>query len=145
MKVRREANRLYKLTARVAQSVCLAIHTGVDSAWTWHARFGHLNFDSLRRLAKGDMVRGLPLVDHVNQLCDACLARKEWRASFAQHATYRAKDRLELVHGDLCGPITPATPSGKRYFLLLVDDLTRYMWLALLSTKDEAATAIIRL
>ena len=25
------------------------------------------------------------------------------------------------------------------------DDLTRYMWLALLATKDEAATAIIRL
>jgi hypothetical protein len=55
------------------------------------------------------------------------------------------KDQLELVHGYLRGPITPATPSGKRYFLLLVDDLMRYMWLALLATKDEATTAIIRL
>jgi len=91
------------------------------------------------------MVRGLPLVEHVNQLCDACLAGKQRRASFAQQAHYRAKERLELVHGDLCGPITLAMPSGKRYFLLLVDDLTRYMWLALLATKDEAATAIIRL
>ena len=50
-----------------------------------------------------------------------------------------------MVDGDLCGPITPATPSGKSYFLLLVDNLSRYMWLALLSTKDEAAAAIIRL
>jgi hypothetical protein len=83
VKVKREANRMYKLHARVAQPVCLAVHTGVDSAWTWHARFGHLNFDSLRRLAKGDMVRGLPLVEHVNQLCDACLAGKQRRASFA--------------------------------------------------------------
>ena len=58
---------------------------------------------------------------------------------------YRAKERLELVHGELCGPITPATPSGKRYFLLLIDDLTRYVWLALIVMKDEAATAIIRL
>lgn len=140
-----EANRMYKLTARVSQPVCLAIHTGADSAWTWHARFGYLNFDSLRRLAKGGIVRGLSLVEHVNQLCDACLAGKQRRASFAQQARYRAKKRLELVHGDLCEPITPATPSGKRYFLLLVDDLTRYMWLALLVTKDEAAAAIIRL
>ena len=62
-----------------------------------------------------------------------------------QQARYRAKDRLELVHGDLCGPITPATPSGKKYFLLLVDDAMRYMWLALLTMKDEAAAAIIRL
>ncbi|KAL5225530.1 hypothetical protein ABZP36_012169 [Zizania latifolia] len=35
---------------------------------------------------------------------------------------------LYLVHGDLCGPITPATPDGKKYFLLLVDDWSRYMW-----------------
>ena len=92
VKVKREANRMYKLTARVAQPVCLAIHTGSDSAWTWHARFGHLNFDSLRQLARGDMVRGLPLVEHVNQLCDACLAGKQRRASFAQQARYRAKE-----------------------------------------------------
>ena len=145
IKVRREPNRMYKLLARVAQPVCLVVGTGDDPAWTWHARFGHLNFDSLRRLAKGEMVRGLPLVEHVNQLCDACLAGKQRRAPFAKQAKFRAKERLELVHGDLCGPITPATPSGKRYFLLLVDDLSRYMWLALLSTKDEAAAAITRL
>ena len=80
-----------------------------------------------------------------NQLCDACLAGKQRRAPFAKQAKFRAKNRLELVHGDLCGPINPATPSGKKYFLLLVDDLTQYMWLALLATKDEATAAIIRL
>ena len=48
------------------------------------------------------------------------------------------------MHGDICGPITPATPAGKRYFLLLVDDLSRHMWLTLLSTKDQAAEAIKR-
>ena len=145
VKVERESNRLYKLTVRVAQPVCLAAHAGSDSAWTWHSRFGHLNFDSLRRLAKDGMVRGLPLVEHVNQICDACLAGKQRRVPFSKQARFRAKKRLELVHGDLCGPITPATAGGKRYFLLLVDDLTRYIWLALLSTKDEAAAAIIRL
>lgn len=58
----------------------------------------------------------------------------------------RAKSQLELVHGDLCGPITPATPSGKRYFLLLIDDdATRSMWLYLLALKAEEPAAIIRL
>ena len=36
----------------------------------------------------------------------------------------------------------PATPDGRRYFLLLVDDATRYMWVALLTTKGAAADAI---
>ena len=48
------------------------------------------------------------------------------------------------MHDDLGGPITLPTQSGKKYFLLLVDDATRFMWLVLLATKDEAAGAIKR-
>jgi transposase InsO family protein len=48
------------------------------------------------------------------------------------------------VHGDLCGPVTPATPGGRRYFLLLIDDLSRYMWVVVLGSKGEAADAIKR-
>jgi transposase InsO family protein len=48
------------------------------------------------------------------------------------------------VHGDLCGPITPATPGGRRYFLLLIDDLSRYMWVMVLGSKGETVNAIRR-
>jgi hypothetical protein len=40
--------------------------------------------------------------------------------------------------------VTPATPEGRRYFLLLVDDLSRYMWVVVLGSKGEAADAIRR-
>ena len=46
---------------------------------------------------------------------------------FPRQVSFRAKEKLELVHGDLCGPVTPATPGGRRFFLLLVDDVSRYM------------------
>jgi hypothetical protein len=46
------------------------------------------------------------------------------------------------MHGDLCGPVTPATPRGRCYFLLLIDDLSRYMWVVVLGSKGEAADAI---
>jgi transposase InsO family protein len=55
---------------------------------------------------------------------------------------YRAKQRLELVHGDLCGPISPATVRGNKYFLLIVDDLSRYMWVAAIPSKDHAVAII---
>jgi hypothetical protein len=48
------------------------------------------------------------------------------------------------VHGDLCGPVTPAIPGGRRYFLLLVDDLSRYMWVVILGSKGEAVNATRR-
>jgi hypothetical protein len=38
--------------------------------------------------------------------------------------------------------VTPATLGGRRYFLLLVDDASRYMWAVLLPSKDAAADAI---
>ena len=40
--------------------------------------------------------------------------------------------------------MSPATPGGRRYFLLLVDDDTRYMWAVLLDSKAAAADAIKR-
>jgi hypothetical protein len=42
----------------------------------------------------------------------------------------------------LCGPISPATSRGNKYFLLLVDDLSRYMWVAAIPSKDRAVAAI---
>jgi hypothetical protein len=57
-------------------------------------------------------------------------------------AEYWAERRLELVHGNLCGPISPAMPRGNKYFLLLVDDLSRYMWVVVIPSKDHAVAVI---
>jgi hypothetical protein len=141
--VRRTRNRLYLIKITVARSVCLSARTQ-EAAWLWHARFGHLHFDALRQLARQDMVRGLPPIDQVEQLCDCCVVSKQRRSLFPGRSLFRVEDRLELIHGDLCGPISPATPGGKKHFLLLVDDASRYMWLTLLQNKGEAAAAIKR-
>ena len=42
------------------------------------------------------------------------------------------------MHMDTCGPISPQTVGGKRYFFLIVDDYSRCMWVALLKEKSEA-------
>jgi hypothetical protein len=89
------------------------------------------------------MVSGLPQLDQVDQVCDNCLAGKQRRHSFPSEAQYRAAHRLELVHGDLCGLVTPAAPSGNRFFFLLIDDLSRYMWLAVMRTKDQAMSMFV--
>jgi hypothetical protein len=45
-----------------------------------------------------------------------------------KRSNYYADKPLELVHGGLCGLVKPSTPSGRRYFFLLGDDTTRYMY-----------------
>jgi hypothetical protein len=120
-KVPRYANRLYVLHVEIATPVCLAMRESKD-VWLWHARYRHLNFSALCKLVREEMVCRLPKVEHVDQVYGGCLAGKHRRASFPCQGQYRAEEILELVHGDLCGPITPATPSGSHYFMLLVDD-----------------------
>nr|AAK26118.1 putative gag-pol polyprotein [Oryza sativa Japonica Group] len=125
----------------VAQPVCLAARRD-DDAWRWHERFGHLNFGALKQLGNKEMVQGMPRVEHVEQFCDTCVLTKQRRLPFPRQASFRAEEKLELVHGDLCGPVTPATPGGRRFFLLLVDDVSRYMWVVLHDSKAAAADAI---
>jgi hypothetical protein len=112
----------------VGRPVCRATWTS-EAAWLWHARFGYLNFRSLKKLASQKMVYGLPVLDQVDQVCDGCLIGKQRHTSFPGQARQRVESPLDLIHGDMCGPITPVTPSGNRYFLLLIDDMSRYMWI----------------
>jgi len=84
------------------------------------------------------MVSGIPVVDRVEQVCDGCVVGKQHRIPFPSVAHYRAEKGLELHHTDLCGQITPPTLGGKAYFLLVVDDYSRFMWVEMLKTKSEA-------
>jgi hypothetical protein len=125
---------------QVAQPICLAARRD-DEAWQWHKHFGHLHFEALKRLSAKGMVQGMPSFDHVEQFCDVCVLTKQRRLPSPQQLSFRAKERLKLVHEDLCGPVTPG---GQRYFLLLVDDLSHYMWVVVLSSKGEVADVIRR-
>nr|GEZ72339.1 retrovirus-related Pol polyprotein from transposon TNT 1-94 [Tanacetum cinerariifolium] len=48
-----------------------------------------------------------------------------------------SKGRLNLLHMDLCGPMRVASINGKKYFLVIVDDYSRYTWTLFLRSKDE--------
>jgi hypothetical protein len=45
---------------------------------------------------------------------------------------------LDLIHMDLCEKNGILTRAGKKYFILFIDDATRFCQLYLVKTKDEA-------
>ena len=138
MRVQRSLNRLYKIELKCVEPVCLKSSVD-DESWLWHGRLGHVNFNSMKMLVEKEMAGGLPLIEHPDQLCQSCLAAKQTRGSFPKMSNWRADEPLELVHVDLCGPITPETAGGSKYFMLLVDDCTRWMTVYTLKTKDQAS------
>ncbi|GJV33917.1 retrovirus-related pol polyprotein from transposon TNT 1-94 [Tanacetum coccineum] len=108
------------------------------TAWLWHRRLSHLNFDYINLLSKKDVMIGLPKLKHVkDQLCSSCEVSKAKRSSFKTKAVPSLNKQLNLLHMDLCGPMRVASINGKKYILVIVDDYSRYTWTLFLSSKDE--------
>ena len=140
MKVNKSPNRLYKLSIETYSPMCLFTKLE-DASWLWHSRLGHENFQDLELMSRKQMARGMPKIVQPKKICHGCLMSKQVRGAFPTKAQYNAKGLLELVHGDLCGPIQPETSAGNKYFFLLVDDYSRVMWVYLLKNKNEALDA----
>lgn len=104
----------------------------------WHKRFAHVNHKAIRTMQYKGMVKGLPNVCGKTMVCETCNMGKQSRGIIPKKAVWRSMKRLELVHTDLCGPITPASQSGKRYVLVFIDDFTRKTWVYFLKNKSES-------
>jgi hypothetical protein len=74
------------------------------------------------------MVKGLPDLEEIEDKCSDCLVGKQHRDAIPKQAMWRATMKLELIHSDICGPISPKSNGGKRYFITFIDDLTRKTW-----------------
>ena len=105
---------------------------------TFILRFGHLHYDELKELAKKDMVHGLPKMVYTKRFCEDCVLGKQVRTTFQKKVEYCAKRPLELIHTDICGPVTPMSFSEKRYFITFINDYTRKTWIYFLKEKSKA-------
>nr|GEY61576.1 hypothetical protein [Tanacetum cinerariifolium] len=101
-----------------ASPICLMACTSLTKSWLWHQRLSHLNFDTINNLAKNDLVSGLPKFKYAKEhLCPSCEQGKSKRASHPPKPVPNLKQRLHLLHMDLCGPMRVASINGKRYVL----------------------------
>nr|GEZ71450.1 retrotransposon protein, putative, unclassified [Tanacetum cinerariifolium] len=125
--------------------ICLMARASSTKSWLWHQRLSHLNFDTINDLARNDLVAGLPMFKyHKEHLCPSCEQGKRKRASHPPKPVPNSRQRLHLLHMDLCRPMRIASINGKRYILVIMDDYSHYTWVHFLRSKDEAPEVIIK-
>jgi Integrase core domain/GAG-pre-integrase domain len=129
-------NRMFKLNLQRIEQKCLKINKE-DEAWLWHIRFGHLGYSGLRDLLKKQSVQGLLNLDFENKFCEGCVIGKQTRRQFGK-SKFSATRPLELIHTDICGPITPGSFNRKEYFITFIDDCSRKCWVYFIEKKSEA-------
>nr|GEY92089.1 retrovirus-related Pol polyprotein from transposon TNT 1-94 [Tanacetum cinerariifolium] len=128
---------LYEMAS--ASLICLMARASYTKSWLWHQRLSHLNFDTINNLARNDLVSGLPKFKYNKEhLCPSCEQGKSKRASHPPKPVPNSRQRLQLLHMDLCGPMRITSINGKRYVLVIVDDCSHYTWVHFLRSKDEA-------
>ncbi|GKC35398.1 retrovirus-related pol polyprotein from transposon TNT 1-94 [Tanacetum coccineum] len=126
-----------------ASRICDIARATSTKSWLWHQRLSHLNFDTINELAKNDLITSLPKFKyHKEHLCPLCEQGKSKSSPHKPKHVPNLKQRLHLLHMDLCGPMRVESINGKQYVLVIVDDYFRYTWVHFLRSKDKAPEEI---
>ncbi|GKC04073.1 putative ribonuclease H-like domain-containing protein [Tanacetum coccineum] len=119
---------------------CLFAKATTDESKLWHRRLGHINFKTMNKLVKGNLVRGLlsKLFEN-DQTCVACQKGKQHKASCKSKTVSSISQPLHMLHMDLFGPTFVKSLMKKMYCLVVTDDYSRFSWVLFLATKDETS------
>ena len=112
----------------------------LESSNVWHDRLSRVNYHTLHRLINLNVLPKFEIdFDHK---CETCVETKMARASFK--SVERSTESLDLIHSDVCDMKSIQTRGGKKYFITFIDDCTRYCYVYLLRSKDEAIEAFMQ-
>ena len=107
----------------------------------WHQRLGHPHKDILQLLVRN---KAIVLSNKETQLlCDACQLGKSCRLPFLASESVSNKP-LERVHCDLWGPSLVMSSQGFRYYVIFVDNYSRFTWFYPLKLKSEFYSVFVR-
>ncbi|CAI5478061.1 unnamed protein product [Closterium sp. Yama58-4] len=113
----------------------------------WHHRLGHPSLPRLRGMHRRLLVSGLPrsLPPLPPSPAPPCLPCVEGRQRAAPHSSSfpPTEAPLQTLHMDVWGPARITGQGGERYFLLVVDDYSRYTTVFPLRTKGEVPAVLI--
>jgi hypothetical protein len=103
------------------------------SSTTWHHRLGHPRRDALMQLTRSATI---PCTRSPEEhLCHACQLGRHVPLPFSSSSSH-ATHAFDLVHCDLwTSPIT--SMSGYKYYLVVLDDFSHYVWTFPLRAKSE--------
>nr|GEW76964.1 putative ribonuclease H-like domain-containing protein [Tanacetum cinerariifolium] len=121
----------------------LFVKATLDESNLWHRRLGDVNFKTINKLVKENLVRGLPIKVFTNDnSCVACKKGKQHRASCKSKTISSVNQPLFRLYIDLFGPTFVKSLSKKSYCLVITDDYSRFSWVFFLTSKDETTPVL---
>lgn len=141
--VARAVNKLYEVNFSIEKGefagLTKAENKTISSQKFWHFRLAHLNMADIKKLVDGDMVNGIGgLKINLNErFCEPCIMGKQTKLPFPKCNSPRSNRMLQLIHSDVCGPITPQAYDGSKYFVTFIDDYSKASMVYCIKRKSE--------
>jgi hypothetical protein len=98
-------------------------------------RLGHVSERGIILLSKQGLLGGHKVAEL--GMCEHCIFGKQKRVSFSK-AVHSTKATLDYLHADCWGPSQVPSLGGARYFLSIIDDYSRMVWVFLMKHKSES-------
>jgi len=105
-----------------------------SSFYLWHSHLGHVLSSRLRFLISTRALENLKTCDISD--CSGCKLAKFSALPFNRSISISSSP-FDLIHSDVWGPSPIATKGGSRYYVLFIDDHTRYCWVYLMKKHSE--------
>jgi len=115
----------------------LAYPSVADHGQLWHKRLGHYHYSALSFIQKNDLVQNMPSIEVRDNVCGVCELGKQSRKPFPHNQVLRVESKLQLVHTDVYGPMNTKSINGSWYFILFIDDFSRFCWVYFMKQKFE--------
>ncbi|GJU03455.1 putative ribonuclease H-like domain-containing protein [Tanacetum coccineum] len=105
---------------------CLFAKAIIDDSKLCHRRLVYVNFKTMNKLVKGNLIRGLPSKTFENDhTCVACQKGKQHKAFCKTKHVSSISQPLQMLHMDLFGPTSVRSINHKTYCLIVTDDFSR--------------------
>jgi hypothetical protein len=126
---------LYRLLFQPLLALVASSDSSGQLCELWHRRMAHLHHGALGGLR--EVVTRVQQISIEHQdVCRGCALGKFSKASFPSSDSRSARI-LDLVHTDVCGPMSRKSLSGCEYYLTFIDDYSRKTWIYFLKAKSE--------
>src|SRR5262249_38915233 len=101
----------------------------------WHQSLGHLNSQKLQFFVRNNLL--LASSNNVSP-CSSCILGKLSRLSLAL-IEHTSNAHFKIIHSDVWGPAPVLSSMGCCFFVLFIDDFTRFTWIYFLKHKSDVS------
>ncbi|PKU87026.1 Retrovirus-related Pol polyprotein from transposon TNT 1-94 [Dendrobium catenatum] len=130
---------LYPINSLSSGATSTALSATANGSNIWHQRLGHPHKRALETIAKSNPSLNISVSDSI---CNSCRANKGHKLLF-EKSENRSNKILELIHSDVWGPSPVTSNQSFQYYVLFVDDFSRFTWLFPMIHKSEVTNIFI--